>query len=334
MRNSFERIISIKKKWERDYFLKPIITVTLNPSVDQSCTTNVVTDEKKLSCTHPRYDPGGGGINVSRAIHILGGQTKAFYPAGGITGDLLEQLLDEEKLDHVRINIQGSTRVNFHVIEESTDKQFRFNMPGTQIKREEFQDILKYIKEFRSSPAYLIASGSVPPQMNQNCLREIAKLSDELNTKLIIDSSGEALTRALGSGIFLIKPNLREFSRLIGKKLHDQQQIIREAKKIIENNQVSIIVVSMGQAGTIFVSAKKSGHIQTPYVPINSRIGAGDSMVAGITLKLSLDEPLENAIAYGVAAGTAAVMTPGTDLCRKEDVERLYKTLKKDIGSF
>jgi 6-phosphofructokinase 2 len=328
MQNLFEPIICIRKNLEREYIVKSIITITLNPSVDQSCTTNVVTDEKKLSCNPPQYDPGGGGINVSRAIHLLGGQTKAFYPAGGCTGDILEKLLDEEKLDHVRIDVNSSTRVNFHVIEETTDKQFRFNMPGMAMKKGEFKDLLRDLKDYTPHPDYIVASGSIPPKLDPSCLRKIADLSGELNAKLIVDSSGEALRKALGEGLYLIKPNLREFSELIGKKIKNQDQIIKEAKKIIDQHKVSVVIVSMGQAGTIFVSAEQSGHIQAPFVPINSRIGAGDSMLAGLTLHLSENESLKDAVIFGVAAGTAAVITPGTELCRKEDVERLYMKIR------
>jgi len=309
--------------------LKSIITITLNPSVDQSCTTSVVKDERKLKCSSPQYDPGGGGLNVSRVIKRLGGQTKAFYPAGGCMGDLLEKLLDREGLDHVRVHIQGSTRLNFHVIEESTDRQFRFNMPGVAMEDGELKDLLRDLKEFTPNPDYIIASGSLPPKMDTSCLRKIADIAGELNAKLIVDSSGEALRKALGKNLYLIKPNLREFSELIGKQIKNQDQIITEAKKIIDQHQVSVVVVSMGQAGTIFVSSEQSGHIQTPFVPINSRIGAGDSMLAALTLHLSEGESLEDAVIFGVAAGTAAVMTPGTELCRKEDVEKLYKKIKK-----
>ncbi len=310
--------------------LKSIITVTLNPSVDQSCTTSVVKDERKLKCSSPQYDPGGGGLNVSRVIKRLGGQTKAFYPAGGCMGDLLETLLDREGLDHVRVHIQGSTRLNFHVIEESTDRQFRFNMPGVAMEDGELKDLLRDLKEFIPNPDYIIASGSLPPKMDTSCLRKIADIAGELNAKLIVDSSGEALRKALGKNLYLIKPNLREFSELIGKQIKNQDQIISEAKKIIDQHQVSVVVVSMGQAGTIFVDSKQSGHIQTPFVPINSRIGAGDSMLAALTLHLSEDESLEDAVIFGVSAGTAAVMTPGTELCRKEDVEKLYEKIKKN----
>lgn len=309
--------------------MKSIITITLNPSVDQSSTTNVVIDEHKLQCNNPRYDPGGGGINVSRVINILGGQTKAFYPAGGCNGDLLEHLLDNEKLDHVRIDVQNLTRINFHIIEESTDRQFRFNMPGKPMTEGEFKDLIEDINDFTPPPDFIVLSGSLPPGMNPDCIREIAEIAEKINAKFIVDSSGEALRKALGKGLYLIKPNLREFSELIGKQISDQYQIIKEAQRIIEQGLVSVIIVSMGQAGTIFVSTEKSGHIQTPFVPINSRIGAGDSMLAAVTLKLALGESLDNAIRYGVAAGSAAVKTPGTELCRKEDVEKLYEKLKE-----
>lgn len=310
--------------------MKSILTITLNPSVDQSCTTSVVTDENKLQCHHPQYDPGGGGINVSRVIKRLDGETKAFYPAGGIFGNLLEQLLDREELDHVRIHVQEPTRINFHVIEESTDKQFRFNLPGTGMNEGELKDFLQYLKEFTPTPDFVVVSGSIPPDLPSSCFHAIAEIADSINAKLIVDTSGDGLRHALDYGLYLMKPNIREFSDLIGKPLKNQDQIITEAKKIIKEKNVSIIIISMGQAGTIYVSPEEQGVIQTPFVPIKSRIGAGDSMVAGISLQLALNNSLETAVSYGVAAGTAAVMTPGTELCRKEDVTILFEKLKND----
>ena len=315
MQNTSERIICTKKNLESEKIaMKSIVTITLNPSVDQSCTTSVVTDEKKLQCHHPQYDPGGGGINVSRVIKRLDGETKAFYPAGKFSGDLLEQLLDREELDHVRIHVQEPTRINFHVIEDSTDKQFRFNLPGTGMKEGELKDLLHDLKEFTPTPDLVVVSGSIPPDLPPSCLHAIAEIVDSINAKLIVDTSGDGLHHALEYGLYLMKPNLREFAELIGKPIKNQDQIIAEATKIIEEKNVSIIIVSMGQAGTVYVSSEEQGVIQTPFVPIKSRIGAGDSMVAGITLQLALNKSLETAVTYGVAAGTAAVMTPGTKL--------------------
>lgn len=301
----------------------------MNPAVDQSSTTDFVTDERKLKCRNDRYDPGGGGINVSRAVHILGGKTKAFYPAGDCTGDLLESLLDREQIIHSRIKVEDRTRINIHLLEESTNRQYRLNMPGPHLKEKEWRECLNVISEYRPHPDFIVASGSLPPGVPVDFYARIAQLSKDIESKFILDTSGKPLQNALDEGVFLIKPNLDEFSNLINEDIKNEEQIIQKAKQIINEGKCQVIVNSTGAAGTIVVDGNEATHIYAPLVPIDSRIGAGDCMVAGITLKLAMDEPLMNAIKYGVASGTAAVITPGTELCRKEDAESLYKKLKE-----
>ncbi len=319
--------ISIKKNLEGD-LLKSIVTITMNPAVDQNSSTNFVTDEKKLSCRNVRYDPGGGGINVSRAIKILGGKTKAFYPAGGCTGDLLEELLEREKIEHSRISIEDSTRVNIHILEESTNKQYRFNMPGSHLQEGEWIKCLEVLEDFTPTPDFIVGSGSLPPGAPNDFYKRVAQLSEKIDSKLILDTSSNPLRQALEERVYLIKPNLREFTDLINDHMQDGQHLIKEAKQIIEKNHCNVIVISMGASGSFLVTKDHHEHIHSPIVPINSRIGAGDCMLAGITLQLARKEPLEKAVKYGVAAGAAAVITPGTELCRKDDVERLFTGMR------
>jgi 6-phosphofructokinase 2 len=311
--------------------MKSIITLTMNPAVDQSSTTPVVTDEKKLRCSNIRYDPGGGGINVSRAINKLGGKSKAFYPAGGQIGNLLEELLKREQIDHVRYTIKESTRLNIHVIEETSDKQYRFNMPGTSLQEHEWQHMLTSLREFIPSPDYMVASGSLPPNVPTDFYRKIAVLSKEIGCKLILDTTNEPLKQALYEGVYLIKPNLYEFQQLIGDTFQNEIKIINEAQQIIQSDQCKYIIISLGVAGTFLITKDIYEHIPSPLVPIKSRIGAGDCMVAGITLMLAQEKSIKEAVRYGISAGAAAVMTPGTELCRREDTERIYESMMNTI---
>lgn len=307
--------------------LKSIITLTMNPSVDLSSTTPVVTDEKKLRCTAVRYDPGGGGINVSRAITTLGGRSKAFYPAGGHFGIFLDELLQRDHIDHVRFPILESSRINVSIIEDSSDKQYRFNMPGAKVQENEWQHILNSLRDFLPSPDFIIASGSLPPGVPTDFYRKVGQIAKQKNCKFIVDTANEPLRQALEGGVFLIKPNLNEFQQITGEKFQNEQEIIQEAQYMIQNNQSTYIIISLGAGGSFFITKDSYDHIRSPLVPIRSRVGAGDSMVAGITLKLAEGESIEDAVRYGISAGTAAVMTPGTELCRFEDTEQIYKTM-------
>lgn len=307
--------------------MKSIVTLTMNPAVDQSSLTSIVTDEKKLRCTNTRYDPGGGGINVSRAITILGGRSKAFFPAGGHMGLLLEDLLKREQIEYVKCPIKEDTRLNVNIIEEISEKQYRFTTPGINLQESEWKQMLTILEEFYPSPDYIVASGSLPPNVPIDFYKRVANLSKKINCKLILDSSNEALQEALSEGVFLIKPNLHEFQQLIGSSPQNENEIIEKAQEIIQRNQCSYIVISLGAAGLLYISKNNAEHISSPLVPIKSRVGAGDSMVAGITLSLAEGKTMEEAVRYGLAAGAAAVMTPGTELCRKQDTERIYQHL-------
>jgi len=310
--------------------MKKIVTLTTNPAVDMNSRTNFVTDETKLSCKEPLYNPGGGGINVSRAIKILGGESTAIYPSGGHTGRLLESLLEQENINQIPINIQEATRINFSIIEEKTNKQYRFNMPGAKINNKESETIIEKIQSIDPSPDYLVISGSLAPGLPDNFPRKIAKICRDINCKMIIDTSPRAFRKAIEGGVFLIKPNLREFLEISGIKLESEEQIAKKAQELIYEGKTQVVIVSLGAAGSLFVTKDYFEHICSPITPIKSRVGAGDSMVGGFTLKLAEGKDLKEAIYYGVASGAAAVMTPGTELCRKEDTDRLFKIVKKE----
>jgi 6-phosphofructokinase 2 len=155
----------------------------------------------------------------------------------------------------------------------------------------------------------------------------VARAGKKKGAKTIIDASGEALEEALKEGVYLIKPNVREFRELVGEDIKEESQIKVEAQKMVKSGRCEVLVISLGAAGALMVSEEISEHILPPTVPIVSKVGAGDSMVAGIVLSLARGKPLRESVLFGAAAGTSAVMTPGTELCRREDAERLFKSM-------
>jgi 6-phosphofructokinase 2 len=307
--------------------MKPIITITMNPSVDESSSVDHVVAGRKLRCKQPTYEPGGGGINVSRVIARLGGETLAYYLVGGPTGQIFQELLDRQSVKAFPIPIKGLTRMDLMIIEEATGAQYRFGMPGPQVLDADWQRCLTEISNISPSPDYIVASGSLPPGVPPDFYALLARICHEIGAKLIVDTSGEALCRAASAGLFLLKPNMSEFRDLIGKDVRDEIQIESEMKKLVNAGAVEVIVVSLGAAGALMVSASGSERVRAPTVPIISKVGAGDSTVAGIVLGLSRGMPIRDAVRLGVAAGAATVMTPGSELCRPEDVERLYQQI-------
>ncbi|TKB24607.1 1-phosphofructokinase family hexose kinase [Desulfopila sp. IMCC35006] len=304
--------------------MKTIVAVTLNPAIDKSSSVDHVVAERKLYCKTPRFEPGGGAVNVSRAIKKLGGQSLLLYPAGGLTGKRLQELLDEEGLNHRPCPIAGVIRESLVILEESTGQQYRFGMPGPRLSRQEQELFIRQLTSIGPPPDYVVASGSLPLDVPPDFYARIAHFGKKSGAKVIIDVSGEALNAALQEGVFLIKPNIREFRELAGKEIKEESQILAAARKMVEDGRCEVLVISLGAAGALVVSEKYTEHILPPTVPIVSKVGAGDSMVAGIVLSLARGNSLRESVIFGVATGTAAVMTPGTELCRREDVQRLY----------
>ena len=307
--------------------MKTIVTMTLNPAIDKSSSVAHVTAERKLYCKPPRFEPGGGGVNVSRAIKKLGGESMLLYPAGGLTGERLQGLLDEEGLNHRPFPIEGLIRESLVVMEESTGRQYRFGMPGPEFQEQEWEQFLTALSAMDPAPDYLVASGSLPPGVPADFYARVARAGKKKGAKTIIDASGEALEEALKEGVYLIKPNVREFRELVGEDIKEESQIKAAAQKMVKSGRCEVLVISLGAAGALMVSEEISEHILPPTVPIVSKVGAGDSMVAGIVLSLARGKPLRESVLFGAAAGTSAVITPGTELCRREDAERLFKSM-------
>ena len=312
-----------------EVFIKTIVTMVLNPAIDKSSSVAHVMAEQKLYCKPPRFEPGGGGVNVSRAIKKLGGESLLLYPVGGLTGKMLQKLLDQEGLNHRPFPIEGLIRESLVILEEATGRQYRFGMPGPEFQEQEWEQFLTALSVMDPAPEYLVASGSLPPGVPPDFYARVARIGKERGAKVIIDASGEAMKKALMEGVYMIKPNVREFRELVGKDIKEEAQIKVEARKMIQCGRCELLVISLGAAGALMVSEEVTERILPPTVPIVSKVGAGDSMVAGIVLSLARGKPLRESVLFGVAAGAAAVMTPGTELCRREDAERLYESIIK-----
>jgi len=308
--------------------MSSIITITLNPAIDKSTTVTELVPDKKLRCSPPIFEPGGGGVNVARAIKKLNGNALAVYLAGGYTGKFLKELLDKETVKSSVIEIAGRTRENLVVQEKSKNLQYRFGMPGPEIKENEWKQLLAVLDQV-NDVSFIVASGGVPIGALDDIFASISSIAKKKNAKFIVDTSGDALKLALKEGVYLLKPNLGELSTLAGKEWIEPNEIEIVARQIINTGKCEVMVVSMGEAGAMLVTTNETFRITPPEVERKSTVGAGDSMVAGIVLSLSKGWPLLRAVQYGVACGTAATMNPGTELCRLNDVERLFSSIIK-----
>jgi 6-phosphofructokinase 2 len=309
-----------------------IVTLTFNPAIDKSTTVEALVPDKKLKCSTPRFEPGGGGVNVARAIYKLGGEALAVYPAGGHTGSFFNELLLEEGVQTIPIPIRQPTRENLVVIDNTAHKQYRFGMPGPLLADNEWRDLLQVIESLPEM-RYLVASGSLPAGVPPDIFAQLAVIARQKDARYIADTSGEALQEVVKAGLYLLKPNLGELAALCGKEWLTETEASEAARELILQGHCSIVVVSLGEAGALLVTKDRVSIIRPPLVERKSTVGAGDSMVAGIVYSLAAEKDILSAVQYAVACGTAATMNPGTELCRKEDVETLFSRIIEE-GSF
>ena len=313
--------------------MKPIVTLTMNPSVDGSAQADVVRPIRKVRTTDERYDPGGGGINVARVIQELGGSALAIYLAGGATGGGLDALLDSTGIPRRRIPIRDHTRISHAVYERSSGAEFRFVPEGPLIQETEWRECLHALKDIDGD--YFVASGSLPRGAPDDFYAKVVEQWRRKGAKLVLDTSGRALRPALErGGIHLVKPSLGEFEALAGRKLPEPALQEEAARELVRSGLAEMLALTLGRDGALLVTGQGALRLAAPKVEVKSAVGAGDSFVAAMTLGLAQGRSAEDAFAYGVAAGAAAVMSPGTELCRREDVERLYGEIRnKGQGS-
>lgn len=304
-----------------------IATLTLNPALDKSSTTERLIPEQKLRCTAMRIDAGGGGINVSKGIHKLGGESTAVFPAGGNNGIRLKQILTDAGIVCSIVELKGETRENISITESSSNIQYRFTMPGLELTEAEAKACLDRIEQMK--PDYLVASGSLPPGLPETYYEQVAGLAKRINARFILDTSGKALLSAADKGLFLLKPNLAELSALVGVEKLEMNQVDDAALSLIKKGTCEVVVVSLGPQGCLLVTREGFEHIPAPTVKKQSTVGAGDSMVAGMVWALSQGKSFREMAQLGVACGSAATMNKGTELFHPKDVQRLYHWIQE-----
>lgn len=305
-----------------------IITITFNPALDKSVTVPELISEKKLKCSQPVYEPGGGGINVARAIKKLGGDPTAIFLAGGFAGDKISKLLADDGIIVQRINIIGNSRENLIAADLSTGRQYLFDMPGPTIKPNEWRACLNAVV-LADGVQFIVVSGSIPAGLPDDIFKRLSFIAAKKKAKLIVDTSGKALQQAVEAGVYMIKPNLKELAFVAGADSLTFNTANAAAKKLIANGKCQVVVVSMGANGALLVTEQTVVEVPQPSIKVKSTVGAGDSLVAGVVYGLFQNYSLPDAVRFGVACGSAATINPGTELCNRVDAERIYAAIRQ-----
>lgn len=305
----------------------PIVTLTLNPAVDLACSAESVRPTHKIRTGDEHIDPGGGGINVARVLHALGSETLAVILAGGVTGALIEDLLDEAGVPHRTIRIRGRTRISFTVYDRTTGLEYRFVPEGPTAEAHDWLETLSLLETIKAD--WLVASGSLEHGMPTDIYAQLARLAHRRGQRFVLDTSGPPLRAALEAGVDLVKPSLGELEALVGRELPDPAEQEAEAMAMVRDGRAGMVAVTMGEEGAFLASP--AGVIRMPglSVPFRSAVGAGDSFLAAITLALARGQSCDEALARGIAAGTAAVACAGTARLRQVDVTEQYNRLRR-----
>lgn len=300
-----------------------IVTLTLNPAVDLACKAPEVRPTHKIRTFDERFDPGGGGINVARVAHVLGGDALALVMTGGATGRLVEELLDESGVKWQALPIRGRNRISLNVHDQQSGLEYRFVPEGPTVADDEWHAALKILEQIDAD--WVVASGSLPPGVPADFYARAAAIATRRGQKFVLDTSGAALLVSVGHGIELLKLSLRELESLVGRPLRDVQSQEMEIALLSRAGSARMIAVSLGADGAILGTS--DGITRLPAMPVRmlGTVGAGDSFLAGLVLGLARGLSDRHALAFALAAGAGAVETYGTARVQREDVEAIYQ---------
>ena len=306
--------------------MRDILTVTLNPALDFATHVDSVLPNVKLRCAAPRTDPGGGGINVSRAIALLGGTSRCLVALGGRNGETLAELLRAAGIDLIIHKAPGETRSSLSVRDENRGDQYRFMLPGPAWSPLDVIEAERTIVDSAQPGGISVVSGTLPPGVLPDIVPDLCGKLRAKGSEVIVDTSGPALhllARAKGPAPDILRMNQEEADDLARRRLHDIRDSADFAQDLVRRGVAGKVIVARGPEGSVLATATDRFHYRAADVPVRSKVGAGDTFVGAFTLSLAQGNDLPRALRRAVAAASAAVMTEGTALCRREDAERL-----------
>ncbi len=299
-----------------------IYTVTLDPILDRIIEVEELIYDDINTVVEERKYPAGKGINVSRVINELGGKSVATGFAGGYNGlEIVERLTDEGIVcDFIKIHNESRTHITVFQRKKKLQTLLSTQAPGiSEIELDEFFGKIQKV----SPDSYVIISGNIPQGINDSFYEKLITALKAKDIKVVLDADEEAFKRGVYAAPYLIKPNIHEFSRFVGTGVNEIEDIIKFAKPY--EDKIRFIVVSMGAKGLIGISREGNFQVLPPKIDVQNSFGAGDSLTAGIIFALSENAPFEDALALGVACGTASALNPGSNLCKKDDIDRVKK---------
>lgn len=304
-----------------------IVTLTLNPAVDKTIMINDFKINNVNRVASSRLDAGGKGINVSKTIKALGGESVAIGALAGSTGYFIQDNLNLSKIENDFVCTKGETRTNIKIVDAVNGTNTDINERGAEISDSELHKISEKVRVRLSSNDFLVLSGSVPVNVDKNIYKDIITMAKRNGAKTILDADGDLLKNALSAAPFMIKPNIHELEELFSVKICSIEEILTLTKNILSLG-VEIIVVSLGAKGALLITNDIALYAEAlPVKPI-STVGAGDSMVAAFAYAFHNKSSLEDAFRLAVATAAASIMTPGTSPGKPEVIKELFEKVK------
>jgi 6-phosphofructokinase 2 len=301
-----------------------IYTITLNPSLDRVIEVETLREDDANRMLSDIKYPGGKGIDVSRVLTRFGYDTIATGFLGGFSGLELEGMLINEGVKTDFVKIADDTRINIYIFDKKRGVRFSLNAKGPRVKPVDVASLYEKIRSALKVSEFVVMSGSIPRGVSENIYAQLIVEARKQNVKVVVDTDGEPLKRAIRERPFLIKPNKYEFERLIGRYGLSLEEIVSEARKLTD--YVENIIVSMGKEGLLFVNKKVAYKTTPPEIEVKSTIGSGDSVVALFLLAKALGKDDKEACLYATAGGTATALTEGVVLVMPDD---FYEVLPK-----
>ncbi|SEV99818.1 6-phosphofructokinase 2 [Aliiroseovarius sediminilitoris] len=308
-----------------------ILTITLNPALDMSTAVDAVRADEKLRCDAPVLDPGGGGINVARAICRTGGAATALVALAGFRGQQMAALLKDEGVPTIAFSLPGETRLSLAVSDRKAGTQYRFVMPGPVWTDNDLAALTEQLQQVIAPGMHVVLSGSQPPGVPVGFSKTLAEITRSKEAILTLDTSGAALTVQTtedGAAPDILRLDGAESEALAGRSFSSLQDVAGFARAVVDKGFAGSVILALGAEGSILAAENTVLHAVTPPVPVVSKVGAGDSFVGVFTMARATGADWPDALRHGTAAASAAVMSPATELCRDSDLRALLPKVK------
>ena len=303
-----------------------VALLTLNPAVDVTYTVARLLADQKAHALTTRFDPGGNGINVGRGLQRLEVAADSFIVTAGETGHMLERLLVHH-LDTTHYErVAGETRINGTIMEQNSGIQYEVSGIGPSIPPEQLSSLLNSFVT-HAGKGIGVLTGSMPADISTELYAELVQRIQDMGGLAVVDTHHKALRHAILTGPFLIKPNRHELETLVGHEL-PTVELVAEQARLIADQCVRYVCVSLGGEGALLTGPEDTLYAVAPGVNVQSTVGAGDSMVAGLIAGFVRKLPLPDILRLAVACGAGTVQQPGTELFTTDTVTALVPTIK------